>query len=181
MKAILFSVAALMTMSTAAMAAVDPNAPTPSAVVDTCTLVASTANGGQNPNQGKCIGATGSYLSGFEVSTANDAAIIDLIGKLAPLAAQDNKCNAVDDEIAQAIALAAGKLSDQAKKNQALEISATVKSCQTSNTAALPGPVTPRSGSPGTNNDNKGADTSSGGSFGPPPVIPPVNPSKTKV
>jgi hypothetical protein len=142
MKRLLFSAAALLILVGTAYSAVDPTVPTPTAVVSKCELVASTQKGKENENAGICIGATQDFIGALKtagLSTADfDQQLVDLVVKLAPLAATDKLCDGFDDEVARAILLASENITNGDQKAQLIEISKTVAACQPGDTGALP-------------------------------------------
>jgi hypothetical protein len=154
MKRVVLFAAALLTLSGTAYSAVNPAVPTPSAasVVTKCEEVASAQKGSENPHAGQCIGATEDFIAALKRAGITaidlDQQLIDLVTRLAPLAANDESCNAFDDEVARAIKLASDNIvgTDDlavARRAQLAEISATVASCDKGVTNALPGSVSP--------------------------------------
>jgi hypothetical protein len=106
-------------------------------VVRDCQLVAGSED--DSSLQGVCIGATQSYLDsldGQDVATV-DQNITDLVVALVPLAQEDEACNALDDEVAQAIRLASARVSDAEQIARLVEIADTVAACDLGSTAAI--------------------------------------------
>lgn len=133
---------ALVLIASPTFAAINPASLTVSNVVDTCAAVASTQTAKENPNAGKCYGATNDFLVGLAASGATgdaiDTEIRNLIGKLTPLVADRKTCDAVDDEVARAIRLAKGYAKDGQLATQLGELADTIAACQFDGTAALP-------------------------------------------
>lgn len=138
----ILSTGLFLALSTVGFAAVDPNAPIPSAVVDECTA----ADAGQEVT-GLCVGATKDFITALQAKGVTgsdlDTQIIDLTTQLATLAAGDKACNDTDGEIAQAIALASGYISDPAQKQALVELSDTVAACAGGETGDLPDQISP--------------------------------------
>ena len=106
-------------------------------VVRNCQLVAGAET--DEALRGICIGATQSYLDtliGLDATTI-DQDVTDLVVALVPLAQQDEACNALDDEVAQAIRLASARVSDPEQMARLIEIADTVAACEPGSTAAL--------------------------------------------
>jgi hypothetical protein len=155
MKRVLCGLTLVLSFATQALGAVDPNAPTPApqvqAVLGECELVASTQKAQGNPNAGRCLGSTQTFLDGLKAETPSlssddfDKQIAALVVALAPLAQKEPTCDAVDSEIAQAIKLASGYSHTDQQKAQLLQISQTVATCQfgATNAIDIPAEVTP--------------------------------------
>jgi hypothetical protein len=137
MKRFVISVAALMTLSGAAWAAVDANAPTPSGVVTTCETVST-----QKTPNGQCVTATQNFLGELKSASlspsSTDDSIVDLVDKLGKIALTRHVCDDANNEVAQAIKLAVGEVTDPDKKKAVTEIGDTIQACQFGQTSALP-------------------------------------------
>lgn len=119
--------------SVATIAPVPPTvAPLVQPVLSQCAL--------QDP-QGTCIGSSSVYLT--SLSAANLAAVdysqnlSDFVIALTALAQSDTECNVADDEVSQAIRLAASQALDEAQRQQFIQIADTISSCSDFQTAAI--------------------------------------------
>jgi hypothetical protein len=121
------------------IAAVDPTGPVTDipGVVKNCELVAGAVD--DTSFKGICIGATQKYLDGLvgQDPAAIDQNITDLVLALAPLAQNDEACNALDDEVAQAIRLASTRASTPDQVARLVEIADTIAACDAGTTAAI--------------------------------------------
>jgi len=118
-------------------AAIDPTAPLPTIdnAVGQCQIVA-TGSDDDTSISGLCIAATEQLLDGLEGRdpAVVDQTITDLVVAIAPLV-QDETCNAGDEEIAQAVRLAAAASSTPEQTARLIEIAETIEACEVSQTA----------------------------------------------
>lgn len=136
------SAAFMVGLTSMTLAAVDPNAPVPAAVVSECSAVEAATSG-----TGLCVGATQDFITALQANgvtgSALDDQLINLTTELATLAAGDEACNATDSEVAQAIALASSYVSDPGQAAALAELSETVGACEGGGTGELPDFVSP--------------------------------------
>ncbi len=128
--------AAAMAQDTAALGQTGSVSDIPG-VVKNCELVAGAE--ADDSLRGICIGATQSYLdslAGLDAVVV-DQNVTDLVVALVPLAQDDEACNALDDEVAQAIRMASARVSDPEQVARLIEIADTVAACEPGGTAAL--------------------------------------------
>lgn len=133
MRTIMMIAASLLLLSGVAhgqdVAGVDPSGSVTdiAGVVQDCSVVAQTE--GTGGAGGICISATQAFLdtlTGGEPA-AVDQSITDLVLALAPLAQDDGTCNAMDNEVAQAIRLASARASTPEQVARLVEIAATIE------------------------------------------------------
>ena len=125
-------------------AAVDPDVTTGALgvpeVTAQCQLVA------DDTSSGVCLSSTQAFLDGLTGDpAANDQAIGDLVAAIVPLI-QDDVCNAADEEIAQAVRLAAARATDAEQIAELNSIADEVEACEIEETADI-GPNPPVPGS----------------------------------
>ena len=144
MKSLLTAAAILGLISSAAVAQstalADPNAPLPliAPVYDNCVIVSGEPDRADVAN-GICISSTRTYvgdLKGRDPAVI-DQAIADLVLQIAPLAQNDQACNAFDDEVAEAIRYASGFVSTPEQIQQLVEIAQTISDCAQGQTAEI--------------------------------------------
>jgi formylglycine-generating enzyme required for sulfatase activity len=133
----------------ATVAAVDPNAPTPTdaTVVSQCTTMANDLSLADR-SQGVCITAANGYIAALAAlpaqlapdagtATPRDAALNDMVGKIAQLT-QDNVCDERDEELAAAVDAAAAAADAEETRTTLVEIARTIREvCTDGTTAAL--------------------------------------------
>ncbi len=119
-------------------ASVDPSGVVPAieGPVGQCELVAS--ENGEGPNSGACISATQGLLGALEGldPATSDQTITDFVVAIVPLV-QNDVCDQADDEIAEAIRLAAAQSSSPDQVGRLLEIADTIAACEVSETAEI--------------------------------------------
>jgi len=133
----------------ATVAAIDPNAPTPTdaGVVGQCTTMAADLSLA-NTSSGPCITAAQTYIAAIvaapgglpastDGTTPRDTALNAMVGKVAQLT-QDDICDTRDDELAAAIDAAAAAADAEETRATLTEVARTIREdCTTGNTAAI--------------------------------------------
>lgn len=134
----------------ATVAAVDPNAATPTDanVVSQCTTMASDLSLADT-SKGICIGAATSYIAALAAvpaplsapaagtTTDRDAALNAMVGKIAQLT-QDDVCDKRDDELAAAVDAAAAAADADDTRTNLTEVARTIREvCTDGTTAAI--------------------------------------------
>lgn len=109
-------------------------------VLEVCAPVISEEYDGDRTRWGQCVAAVDGFLKAVGApSDETNAIIADLVVALTELYEDEEQCLIEETELPQAIELAAQLSTDDVQQAQIIEISATIRDCETFTTAAIPG------------------------------------------
>lgn len=107
-------------------------------VVTVCAPVVSEQYSGDKDRWGYCVAAVEAFLDTAAPSASTDDTVADLVVGLAGLYRDEvTNCTFVETELPMAIQLAAQRVTDEERRAQIVEISATIADCQQFATAAI--------------------------------------------
>lgn len=108
------------------------------AVMSVCAPVISEEYDGDRDRWGECMASVESFLKGVGApSDATNALIADLVVALTELYQDDEMCPLEETELPLAIEIAAQLSTDDVQQAQIIEISATIRDCESFATAAI--------------------------------------------
>lgn len=113
-------------------------------VISICAPVISEQYDGDKDRWGTCMTAVTEFLDAIgAASVPTDPTVTDLVVALTELYRDDDSCRLNETELPEAIAIAAGRVTDDDQAAQILEISVTISECQQFATAAIVAQASP--------------------------------------